>query len=153
MKAMRMMKAVQAKGGKLSDLPPPPPSNYDHYVECRYCGRKYAADVAERHIPKCANIINKPGGIKPSRIQEKYIAGTGSGVNKISGGYGASPMVGGNKSSIVPSHKPNFASSSVYGNQVASQVKPSNMYGIGNQAVGQIKPANSNNSYSYDKGE
>jgi hypothetical protein len=66
---MRDMKSYQAKGGKLSDLPPPPRSNYDHYVECRYCGRKYAADVAERHIPKCANIINKPGGIKPSRIQ------------------------------------------------------------------------------------
>lgn len=76
---MRQMKAVQAKGGKLSDMPPPPPSNYDHYIQCRHCGRKYAPDVAERHIPKCANIINKPGGIKPSRIQEKYIAGTGAG--------------------------------------------------------------------------
>lgn len=32
MKAMRQVKAFQAKGGKLSDLPPPPPSNYDHYV-------------------------------------------------------------------------------------------------------------------------
>ena len=46
MKAMRQMNAVVAKGGKISDLPPPLPSNYDHYVECRYCGRKYAPDVA-----------------------------------------------------------------------------------------------------------
>ena len=82
LKAMKQMKAVQAKGGKISDLPPPPPSNYDHYVLCQHCGRKYAQDVAERHIPKCANIINKPGGIKPSRIQDKYISGTGSGANK-----------------------------------------------------------------------
>ena len=88
MKAMRQIKAIQAKGGKLSDLPPPPPSNYDHYIQCRHCGRKYAPDVAERHIPKCANIINKPGGIKPSKIQDKYITGTGSGTSKY--GYNQS---------------------------------------------------------------
>lgn len=29
---MRKLKAFQAKGGKLSDLPPPPSSNYDHYI-------------------------------------------------------------------------------------------------------------------------
>ncbi len=78
------MKAIQAKGGDLSKLPPPPKSNYDHYVQCKYCGRKYAPEVAERHIPKCATIINKPGGIKPSKIQDKYIGNTGTGmkVNK-----------------------------------------------------------------------
>lgn len=83
------MKAIQAKGGNLSNLPPPPKSNYDHYVECKYCGRKYAPDVAERHIPKCANIVNKPGGIKPSKIQDKYVGSTGSssikGPNKSQG--------------------------------------------------------------------
>jgi hypothetical protein len=79
---MKQMKAIQAKGGKISDLPPPPKGNYDHYIECKYCGRKYAPDVAERHIPKCANIINKPGGIKPSKIQEKYIQGTGANTMK-----------------------------------------------------------------------
>lgn len=65
-------------------MPPPPKGNYDHYIECKYCGRKYAPDVAERHIPKCANIINKPGGIKPSKIQEKYVGNTGAGSSKIS---------------------------------------------------------------------
>ncbi len=77
MKQMRAIKAFEQKGGKLSDLPPPPKSNYDHYVDCQYCGRKFAQDVAERHIPKCANIVNKPGGIKPSKIGQKYIGGTG----------------------------------------------------------------------------
>ena len=81
MKEMRKIKAIQAKGGSLSNLPPPPKSNYDHYIQCKYCGRKYAPDVAERHIPKCANIINKPGGIKPSKIQEKYIGNTGISKN------------------------------------------------------------------------
>lgn len=80
MKEMRKIKAIQERGGDLSSLPPPPRSNYDHYIECRHCGRKYAPDVAERHIPKCANIINKPGGIKPSKIQDKYIKNTGSSI-------------------------------------------------------------------------
>lgn len=77
-KQARMIKQIQAKGGKLSDLPPPPRSNYDHYIECQYCGRKYAQEVAERHIPKCKDIINKPGGIKPSTIGQKYVGGTGT---------------------------------------------------------------------------
>lgn len=81
MKVMRQIKNFEAKGGNLKDLPPPPPSNYDHYVQCKYCGRKYEASVAERHIPKCANIVNKPGGIQKSKIQEKYL-GT-SGVKKV----------------------------------------------------------------------
>lgn len=39
--------------------------------------------MAERHIPKCANIVNKPGGIKPSTIQQKYIGGTGAASKKM----------------------------------------------------------------------
>eukprot|EP00993_Chasmostoma_nieuportense_P000162 NODE_1148_length_1634_cov_70.164565_g1080_i0.p1 GENE.NODE_1148_length_1634_cov_70.164565_g1080_i0~~NODE_1148_length_1634_cov_70.164565_g1080_i0.p1 ORF type:complete len:537 (-),score=81.60 NODE_1148_length_1634_cov_70.164565_g1080_i0:22-1578(-) len=39
--------------------PPPPP---DSRTECPHCGRKFAEDVAERHIPKCQNIVNKPRG-------------------------------------------------------------------------------------------
>jgi hypothetical protein len=113
-------------------MPPPPPSNYDHYVECRYCGRKYAQNVAERHIPKCANIINKPGGIKPSRIQEKYISGTGSGSKNL-----------GNNSSITNS-KPNMAISKSNVTNANSYVKPppnTNPFGD--------PYANSKNNYSY----
>jgi hypothetical protein len=32
MKAMRQLKKFQEKGGDIRDLPPPPKSNYDHYV-------------------------------------------------------------------------------------------------------------------------
>ena len=30
------------------------------YVQCPHCGRNFAPTVAERHIPKCVNIQNKP---------------------------------------------------------------------------------------------
>lgn len=40
------IKSLSIKGGNLADLPPPTRGNYDHYVECKYCGRKYAKEVA-----------------------------------------------------------------------------------------------------------
>jgi hypothetical protein len=51
---------IDRVGGRLADLPPPPPSMNPDYVQCPYCGRNYAPNVAERHIPKCVNIQNKP---------------------------------------------------------------------------------------------
>lgn len=48
-------------GGKLSDLPPPPPSENPDYVQCPHCGRRFNQAAAERHIPKCATMEhNKP---------------------------------------------------------------------------------------------
>ncbi|CAH0550015.1 unnamed protein product [Brassicogethes aeneus] len=62
--AIRSAKQTQAhlaKGGKLSDLPPPPPSSNPDYVQCPHCGRRFNESAAERHIPKCANYqYNKP---------------------------------------------------------------------------------------------
>lgn len=50
-----------AKGGRLSDLPPPPPSYNPDYVQCPHCGRRFNESAAERHIPKCASYnFNKP---------------------------------------------------------------------------------------------
>ncbi|NWW82958.1 ZC21C protein, partial [Climacteris rufus] len=49
-----------AKGGKASDLPALPPIDNPGYVACTYCGRKFAPQAAERHIPKCKNIKNRP---------------------------------------------------------------------------------------------
>ncbi|XP_026314907.1 zinc finger C2HC domain-containing protein 1C isoform X2 [Hyposmocoma kahamanoa] len=63
-KAIRAAKQVQAHlnaGGKLSDLPPPPPSENPDYVQCPHCNRRFNQAAAERHIPKCANFqFNKP---------------------------------------------------------------------------------------------
>ena len=64
MKYNRQVKLVEEQGGDVRSIKPPPSSNYDHYVECPYCGRKYNPDVAERHIPKCKDIINKPNPVK-----------------------------------------------------------------------------------------
>lgn len=62
--AIRAAKSAQAhvaRGGKLSDLPPPPPSSNPDYVQCPHCSRKFNEGAAERHIPKCANYaFNKP---------------------------------------------------------------------------------------------
>uniref|UniRef100_A0A2A4K924 C2HC/C3H-type domain-containing protein n=1 Tax=Heliothis virescens TaxID=7102 RepID=A0A2A4K924_HELVI len=62
--AIRAAKQVQAHisaGGKLSDLPPPPPSENPDYVQCPHCGRRFNQQAAERHIPKCASYqFNKP---------------------------------------------------------------------------------------------
>ncbi|KAL9900904.1 uncharacterized protein ACN427_007884 isoform 1-T8 [Glossina fuscipes fuscipes] len=62
--AIREAKKVQAylaKGGKLSDLPPPPPSENPDYIQCPHCSRRFNEAAAERHIPKCATMMhNKP---------------------------------------------------------------------------------------------
>ena len=59
-KSARKVKAHMAKGGKASDLPPPPPSLNPDYVHCQYCDRRFNPEVASRHIPKCATTINRP---------------------------------------------------------------------------------------------
>lgn len=53
--AMKMGR-VEPGGG------PPPMPVQDMRIECPHCGRRFAEDVAERHIPKCKTIVNKPRG-------------------------------------------------------------------------------------------
>lgn len=62
-----MVKNHLAKGGKLSDLPLPPPLDTSDYIPCPHCGRKFNEAAADRHIPKCANIRhNKPKNLSQS---------------------------------------------------------------------------------------
>lgn len=67
-RAAKMAQAHIAKGGKLSDLPPPPPSSNPDYIQCPHCNRRFNETAAERHIPKCATFLHnkpKPGAAKP----------------------------------------------------------------------------------------
>ncbi|NXJ62223.1 ZC21C protein, partial [Rostratula benghalensis] len=54
------MQQALSSGRKVSDLPPLPPLENPDYVSCPYCGRRFAPRVAERHIPKCKTIKNRP---------------------------------------------------------------------------------------------
>lgn len=65
MKEARLVAKFKREGRSLADLPPPKPTNeaLDDRIPCPHCGRKFAQQAAERHIPNCANTKNKPGGI------------------------------------------------------------------------------------------
>ncbi|XP_068802694.1 zinc finger C2HC domain-containing protein 1C [Struthio camelus] len=56
----RQVQQVLSKGGKVSELPLLPPVENPDYVACPYCSRRFAPKVAERHVPKCKTIKNRP---------------------------------------------------------------------------------------------
>ncbi|XP_041514754.1 zinc finger C2HC domain-containing protein 1C isoform X2 [Microtus oregoni] len=56
----RQVQQVIARGGNPSDLPPILPAENPDYVQCPHCSRHFAPKVAERHIPKCKTIKNRP---------------------------------------------------------------------------------------------
>lgn len=62
-----------AGGGKLSDLPPPPPSENPDYVQCPHCGRKFNESAAARHIPKCQHYEhNKPKSNAKAQSKNRF---------------------------------------------------------------------------------
>merc|ERR1711874_226894 len=67
LRAAKMAQKFLAEGGNVRDLPPPPPSDTSDYIQCRYCQRRFAPNVADRHIPKCKNIESNKTGRNKSR--------------------------------------------------------------------------------------
>ncbi|XP_034661760.1 uncharacterized protein LOC117897171 isoform X2 [Drosophila subobscura] len=71
-RSAKQAQAHVARGGKLSDLPPPPPSENPDYIQCPHCGRRFNQTAAERHIPKCATMIhNKPRQNAPNPLKKR----------------------------------------------------------------------------------
>ncbi|CAF0845417.1 unnamed protein product [Adineta ricciae] len=116
----------EKSGGRLADLPPPPTSVNPDYVQCPHCGRNYAPNVAERHIPKCANIIAKPKpppGLNRMGTQQRMGgggAGASFGTSTRSGasGYGASSGFG-NMRTGVSGYGGSSGGGGGYGNNAA----------------------------------
>lgn len=46
---------------------PPGTAGKNGLVPCPHCSRHFSADAAERHIPICAKVVNKPGSPSPKR--------------------------------------------------------------------------------------
>jgi hypothetical protein len=55
------------EGKSTKDIPLMKSNIPDSRVPCPYCGRKFSADAADRHIPKCKNIKAKPTFLKRRR--------------------------------------------------------------------------------------
>lgn len=61
MMANRKIAEAKASGMDIRDIDfGPPQEDLDDRVPCPHCGRKFAALTAERHIPKCKDMIAKP---------------------------------------------------------------------------------------------
>uniref|UniRef100_A0A8B9BLV5 Zinc finger C2HC-type containing 1C n=1 Tax=Anser brachyrhynchus TaxID=132585 RepID=A0A8B9BLV5_9AVES len=66
----RQVQQVLSKGGKASDVPPLPPIENPDYVACPYCRRRFAPQVAERHVPKCKTIKSRPPSPPGTELEE-----------------------------------------------------------------------------------
>jgi hypothetical protein len=65
MRAGKEVSTALANGANIADLPPPKPqSGPDDRVACPHCGRRFNSNVAERHVPHCANMVHRPKTLK-----------------------------------------------------------------------------------------
>jgi len=80
---VRKLKKVEDEGGDIRSIGPAPTVQaQDNLVPCPYCTRRFAPNTAERHIPKCKDIINKP---KPIPLSSNVRSSLGSTALKTNG--------------------------------------------------------------------
>jgi hypothetical protein len=58
----KKIQQVQEEGGDIRSIEAPKQliNLTEEYKQCPYCSRRFNPDVADRHIPRCKDIINKP---------------------------------------------------------------------------------------------
>ena len=59
-KMSRLIKKVEMEGGDISKIPIIPSEPNEDYILCQYWSRRFAPKVADRHIPKWKDMINRP---------------------------------------------------------------------------------------------
>ncbi|GFR40425.1 hypothetical protein Agub_g999 [Astrephomene gubernaculifera] len=64
MQQMRQVGAALARGEDIRNIPHVPSAPDPSLVQCPTCGRRFNAQAAERHIPRCSSIVNKPKFLK-----------------------------------------------------------------------------------------
>ena len=73
----KQIKAVEAKGGNIRDLAPPPSSQNSNFLQCQFCARKFNPDSHAKHVAICKNVINKPKPVpKQGLDQSKAMTST-----------------------------------------------------------------------------
>lgn len=76
MRVNKQIAAAQARGEDIRTLKiDSGPELPDDRVPCPHCGRRYAPDVADRHIPKCKDIVAKPGMQRANAGRGAYARG------------------------------------------------------------------------------
>ena len=63
MKYIKKINQAEKNGINLKDLPPPPRSKNNGFLECPYCTRTFNPKAHERHVKSCKNVVNKPRGV------------------------------------------------------------------------------------------
>lgn len=90
---------VAEKTGDFSKVPTVPSAPVDDLTQCPHCGRRFNETAAERHIPRCKDIVAKPKTLvrgqsrglgAASRAKERRTVGS-------AGGFGAPPPIRGRR--------------------------------------------------------
>ncbi|CAD7924300.1 unnamed protein product [Amoebophrya sp. A120] len=89
----RLISVAEKTGGPMPEFTPTSAAADDR-VPCPHCGRRFAADAAKRHIPKCKDTRAKPnrliaGSRNPTTLNKTTPLPSGSSSSSVGGGGAA----------------------------------------------------------------